>query len=293
MRIALFGNTYRQEIIAPTEKIVGFFAEKDVKLLIFKPIFDLLQNSNCLKKVDFSVIENDHFEADLALSIGGDGTFLTTAQHVGEKNIPILGINMGRLGFLADVATCEIESVLNEVVNRNFSVEERTVLEICTTENGVKKNYFALNEVAVLKQDLSSMINIKTFVNGEYLHTYCSDGLIVSTPTGSTAYSMSVGGPILVPQTQNLIVAPVASHSLNVRPLIIPDSWEVSLEVASRSHSYLISADGRSQVVSDQTRLHIKRANHTIKIVKLIGGKSFFDTLKAKLMWGIDKRFVS
>ncbi len=290
MRIAIFGNTYRKEIIYPLEIILQFLSKNNVDILIYNQIHDFLKQSPLLNDLNYNLIEDGNFNADVALSVGGDGTFLNTAQHVGDKNIPILGINTGKLGFLADVAINEIETVLTDILKRNFTIEERSVLEVSASNNAFKGSPFALNEVAVLKQDLSSMISIEAFVGGEYFHTYRADGLIVSTPTGSTAYSLSVGGPILVPQARNLIVAPVASHSLNVRPLIIPDSWDVHLKMFSRSHSYLISLDGRSQIMSEQTELFIKRANHTIKIIKPSGNHTFFNTLKNKRMWGIDKR---
>lgn len=290
MRIAIFGNTYRKEIIYPLEIILRFLSKNNVDILIYNQIHDFLKQSPLLNDLNYNLIEDGNFNADVALSVGGDGTFLNTAQHVGDKNIPILGINTGKLGFLADVAINEIETVLTDILKRNFTIEERSVLEVSASNNAFKGSPFALNEVAVLKQDLSSMISIEAFVGGEYFHTYRADGLIVSTPTGSTAYSLSVGGPILVPQARNLIVAPVASHSLNVRPLIIPNSWDVHLKMFSRSHSYLISLDGRSQIMSEQTELFIKRANHTIKIIKPSGNHTFFNTLKNKLMWGIDKR---
>ncbi len=290
MRIAIFGNTYRKEIIYPLQIILRFLSKNNVDILIYNQIHDFLKQSPLLNDLNYNLIEDGNFNADVALSVGGDGTFLNTAQHVGDKNIPILGINTGKLGFLADVAINEIETVLTDILKRNFTIEERSVLEVSASNNAFKGSPFALNEVAVLKQDLSSMISIEAFVGGEYFHTYRADGLIVSTPTGSTAYSLSVGGPILVPQARNLIVAPVASHSLNVRPLIIPDSWDVHLKMFSRSHSYLISLDGRSQIMSEQTELFIKRANHTIKIIKPSGNHTFFNTLKNKLMWGIDKR---
>ncbi|HQO47549.1 MAG TPA: NAD kinase, partial [Paludibacteraceae bacterium] len=284
MRIAIFGNTYRKEIIYPLEIILRFLSKNNVDILIYNQIHDFLKQSPLLNDLNYNLIEDGNFNADVALSVGGDGTFLNTAQHVGDKNIPILGINTGKLGFLADVAINEIETVLTDILKRNFTIEERSVLEVSASNNAFKGSPFALNEVAVLKQDLSSMISIEAFVGGEYFHTYRADGLIVSTPTGSTAYSLSVGGPILVPQARNLIVAPVASHSLNVRPLIIPDSWDVHLKMFSRSHSYLISLDGRSQIMSEQTELFIKRANHTIKIIKPSGNHTFFNTLKNKLM---------
>ena len=288
MKIAIFSTTYKEEIDAPLRQTVNFLLGHGVDVLIERDFYSQIAT----KMKNFptcKTINTDTLKADLVISIGGDGTFLTTAACIGDKNIPILGINTGRLGFLADVAHEEIDTILQELLDGRYHVEERTVLELSTSD-GSEKNYpFALNEVAILKQDLSSMISIRASVNNEFLNTYQADGLIIATPTGSTAYSMSVGGPLLVPQAQNLIIAPVASHSLNVRPLIIPDSWHIDLEIDSRSKSFLISLDGRSQVMPQTTKLHIAKANYTIKVIKPLH-HSFFKTLKNKLMWGADKR---
>lgn len=288
MKIAIFSTTYKEEIDAPLRQTVNFLLGHGVDVLIERDFYSQIAT----KMKNFptcKTINTDTLNADLVISIGGDGTFLTTAACIGDKNIPILGINTGRLGFLADVAHEEIDTILQELLDARYHVEERTVLELSTSD-GSEKNYpFALNEVAILKQDLSSMISIRASVNNEFLNTYQADGLIIATPTGSTAYSMSVGGPLLVPQAQNLIIAPVASHSLNVRPLIIPDSWYIDLEIDSRSKSFLISLDGRSQVMPQTTKLHIAKANYTIKVIKPLH-HSFFKTLKNKLMWGADKR---
>ena len=288
MKIAIFSTTYKEEIDAPLRQTVNFLLSHGVDVLIERDFYSQIAT----KMKNFptcKTINTDTLNADLVISIGGDGTFLTTAACIGDKNIPILGINTGRLGFLADVAHEEIDNILQELLDGRYHVEERTVLELSTSD-GSEKNYpFALNEVAILKQDLSSMISIRASVNNEFLNTYQADGLIIATPTGSTAYSMSVGGPLLVPQAQNLIIAPVASHSLNVRPLIIPDSWHIDLEIDSRSKSFLISLDGRSQVMPQTTKLHIAKANYTIKVIKPLH-HSFFKTLKNKLMWGADKR---
>lgn len=288
MKIAIFSTTYKEEIDAPLRQTVNFLFSHGVDVLIERDFY--AQIANKIKTFPTcKTINTDTLNADLVISIGGDGTFLTTAACIGDKNIPILGINTGRLGFLADVAHEEIDNILQELLDGRYHVEERTVLELSTSD-GSEKNYpFALNEVAILKQDLSSMISIRASVNNEFLNTYQADGLIIATPTGSTAYSMSVGGPLLVPQAQNLIIAPVASHSLNVRPLIIPDSWHIDLEIDSRSKSFLISLDGRSQVMPQTTKLHIAKANYTIKVIKPLH-HSFFKTLKNKLMWGADKR---
>ena len=288
MKIAIFSTTYKEEIDAPLRQTVNFLLSHGVDVLIERDFYSQIAT----KMKNFPIcktINTDTLNADLVISIGGDGTFLTTAACIGDKNIPILGINTGRLGFLADVAHEEVGNILQELLDGRYLVEERTVLELSTSD-GSQKNYpFALNEVAILKQDLSSMISIRASVNNEFLNTYQADGLIIATPTGSTAYSMSVGGPLLVPQAQNLIIAPVASHSLNVRPLIIPDSWYIDLEIDSRSKSFLISLDGRSQVMPQTTKLHIAKANYTIKVIKPLH-HSFFKTLKNKLMWGADKR---
>ena len=288
MKIAIFSTTYKEEIDAPLRQTVNFLLGHGVDVLIERDFYSQIAT----KMKNFptcKTINTDTLNADLVISIGGDGTFLTTAACIGDNNIPILGINTGRLGFLADVAHEEIDTILQELLDGRYHVEERTVLELSTSD-GSEKNYpFALNEVAILKQDLSSMISIRASVNNEFLNTYQADGLIIATPTGSTAYSMSVGGPLLVPQAQNLIIAPVASHSLNVRPLIIPDSWHIDLEIDSRSKSFLISLDGRSQVMPQTTKLHIAKANYTIKVIKPLH-HSFFKTLKNKLMWGADKR---
>jgi len=190
---------------------------------------------------------------------------------------------------LADVADNEMELALNKIITDQYVIEERTVLELQTTHQNWSPSSFALNEIAILKQDSSSMIAIQVRVNGEELNTYRSDGLIIATPTGSTAYSMSVGGPIVVPQANNFILAPVASHSLNIRPLIIPDNWELEFQVQSRNNSFLVALDGRSAIFDHNEKLSIRKADYTIRVVKQTH-HTFFNTLKNKLMWGVDKR---
>ncbi|MGM9745383.1 MAG: NAD kinase [Paludibacteraceae bacterium] len=288
MKIAIFSTNYRTEIDIPLRKTINFLRKNDATVLIERNLYAQIAQAT----TDFpacDTIDRDHLDADLAVSIGGDGTFLNTAAIIGDSNIPILGINTGRLGFLADAADDEIEAIFNEVLRHNYRLRERSVLKISTSDGRAGTYPFALNEVAVLKQDLSSMINIHATVDGEYLNAYMADGLIVATPTGSTAYAMSVGGPLLMPQVHDLLIAPVASHSLNVRPLVIPDSCNIELEIESRSKSYLISLDGRSQLMNQHTKIHIAKADFTIKTVEL-AHHSFFNTLKNKLMWGIDKR---
>jgi NAD+ kinase len=289
MRIAVFGNIFRNLLLSNILIIIDYFKEKEVKLILDKDLYELVTIHGNVNMDRIEVIQEDDFQADVAISIGGDGTFLNTAARIGRKGIPILGINTGRLGFLADVPNDEIIPALNTLMSHNYNIEERALLFTETSDGEIFNYPFALNEVSVLKQDSSSMLGITVSVNGQMVHTYHADGLIISTPTGSTAYSMSVGGPIVIPQTQNFILSPIASHSLNVRPLIIPDSWTIELEVHSRSLCYLIAIDGRSKVLNQQTKLKITKADYSIKIIK---GQdyTFFDTLKKKLMWGVDKR---
>ncbi len=289
MKIAVFGNIYRPVIISHIKLLLDFFDDKKVTLLLDSELFDFVKAYNNCSLEHIEIIYDDIFVADVALSIGGDGTFLTTAARVGRKNIPILGINTGRLGFLADVASENILQALETIISKKYTIEERTLLHV-EAKDGTPFTYpCVLNDVSILKQDSSSMISINLNLNNEPIHTYQADGLVISTPTGSTAYSMSVGGPLLVPQDQNIILSPVASHSLNVRPLVIPDNWIIDLEVKSRSHSYMISLDGRTKVMEENTKLRISRANYTTKVIKQLN-HTFFDSLKSKLMWGVDMR---
>lgn len=289
MRIAIFGNIYRTVILSHIELLFEHFKGKGITFLLDNELFEFVKTNGSCCLEHTSIIENDDFEADIALSIGGDGTFLNTAARIGKKQIPILGVNIGRLGFLADVPGEEMIAALTTILASKYEVDERSLLFVEASDGTTFEYPYALNEVAVLKQDSSSMMSVNASVNGEMVHTYQADGLIVSTPTGSTAYSMSVGGPLVVPQAQNFILSPVASHSLNVRPLIVPDSWTIELEVHSRSHCFLVAIDGRSMVLEQATKLKITKADYTIKVIKQVN-HTFFDTLKNKLMWGVDKR---
>ncbi|HEY6914662.1 MAG TPA: NAD kinase [Paludibacter sp.] len=289
MKIAVFGNIYRPVILSHIELLFNYFKDKDVTLLLDSVLYEFVREKDkcCMERTE--IITDNDFEADLALSIGGDGTFLNTAARIGRKNIPILGINTGRLGFLADVASEDILPALDAILSNKYITQERSLLYVETSDGTTFDYPYALNEISVLKQDSSSMISITASVNGEMVHTYHADGLLVSTPTGSTAYSMSVGGPLVVPEAENFILTPIASHSLNVRPLIVPDTWTFELEVHSRSQCYLVALDGRSKVLELTTKLKITKADYTIKIIKQMN-HTFFDTLKNKLLWGVDKR---
>ena len=235
------------------------------------------------------VFEDYNFDVDYVISMGGDGTFLKAASRVGAKGTPIIGVNMGRLGFLADVLPSEIDAALDSLYAGECEIEEHAVIQVEAEGGVLAGNPFALNDIAVLKRDDASMISIRTQVDGEFLVTYQADGLIVTTPTGSTAYNLSNGGPIIIPQSGSLCLTPVAPHSLNIRPIVINDTAEITLDIESRSHNYLVAIDGRSERMTEETRLVIRKAPHTIKIVKQ-RNQRYFSTLREKLMWGADQR---
>ena len=240
-------------------------------------------------KYRFATFSGNDVEADFAISMGGDGTFLKTACKVGAKNIPILGVNMGRLGFLADIAPVDIEACLQALYNDDYAVESRAVIQVKANGQPLGDASCALNDVAILKRDTASMISIRACINGQYLHTYQADGLVISTPTGSTAYSLSNGGPIIVPGTKVFSMTAVAPHSLNVRPFVLPDSAVIDLEVESRSHNFLVAIDGRSEKCAEGTKLTLRRAPYDIKVVKRSDHR-YFDSLREKMMWGADSR---
>lgn len=289
MKFAIFGNCFQAKKSLHAENLFAILKQHGAEIYVDWEFYEFLtKDLNFTPKVSGLIGDND-FEADMVISIGGDGTFLKAASRVGRKNIPILGINTGRLGFLADVSPEEINDTFNEIHNGQFKVEDRSILQLESDMEELKGYPFALNEIAILKRDSSSMISIHTTINGAYLTTYQADGLVISTPTGSTAYSLSIGGPIIVPHSNTITIAPVAPHSLNVRPIVMRDDWEITLDVESRSHNFLIAIDGRSESCSEGSRLTIRKADYTIKVVKRYN-HIFFDTLRTKMMWGIDNR---
>ena len=283
MTIAIFGNTLRSETLREVKHIIDYLQQRDVEIVLSQ---ELRHEILCR---DYSSVEDYVSHSgntiDFALSLGGDGTFLTTASLVGHLDIPILGINCGHLGYLAEVQTDDIDSVLELLIHNNYTIEQRRMLEVTCQHEGKIASPYALNEVAVLKSGLSSMITVDVTLNGEYLHNYKADGLLVATPTGSTAYNLSVGGPLLDPHVHAIILSPVATHSLNIRPLVVLDDSKIDIKISSRNGNFLLSVDGRSQVLSQDIQLHIERSPRTIKLVR-INGLTFMQSLKEKLNWG-------
>ena len=289
MRFALFGNTYQAKKSLHAEELFRLLEQHRAEFCISREFHNFLTQDVHLSLPHIEQFDDDRFHADMVISLGGDGTFLKAASRVGSKGIPILGINTGRLGFLADISPEEMRETFNEIYDHRYLIEERSVLQLKCDNPLLTREPYALNEIAVLKRDSSSMISIRATIDGMPLATYQADGLIVATPTGSTAYSLSVGGPIIAPDSKTIALTPVAPHSLNIRPIVICDDREITLDVESRSHNFLVAIDGRSESCSETTRLTIAKAAHTVKVVKRINHR-FFDTLRNKMMWGADVR---
>ena len=288
-KYALFGNIYQAKKSANVLRLLSILNNYQAEVYIQKEFHQFLTKDQKMDIQVAGVFENDDFSADMVLSMGGDGTFLKAASYVGHKNIPILGINTGRLGFLADVSPEEMEETFEDIYKGNYKIEDRSVLQAFSEGQPLKGYPCGLNEIAVLKRDSSSMITIHTSINGAYLTTYQADGLVIATPTGSTAYSLSIGGPVIVPHSNTIAITPVAPHSLNIRPIVINDDWEITLDVESRSHNFLVAIDGRSETCREGTRLIIRKADYKIKVVKR-PNHIFFHTLRDKMMWGADSR---
>ena len=291
-RCAIFGNTYQPKKSGAAQKLFDALADSNIVPLIDCPFYNYLKGEMHISIPEHQLITDDDFDADFAVSMGGDGTFLTTAMRVGKKKIPILGINTGRLGFLADFSLDDIAQTLNNYHAGLLRTELCNVLQVeCNKGAGLQGYPFALNEVAVLKRDNSSMISIRVDLSGEYLTTYQADGLVINTPTGRTAYALSVGGPVMLPGSQNIGLVPVAPHGLTVRPLTLPDYLEIKLTVESRSHNFLVAIDGRSESCQDTTQLIIRKAPYQVYVLKR-PKTTFLHTLRSKLLWGSDARTI-
>lgn len=287
-KVAIFGSVRKHGFEKALRELFAVLNEKSVEIFLDAEVNGFVVGNSLKDLPEFSLLKKEEYSSlDLALSLGGDGTFLRTAYKVGEAGVPILGINLGNLGFLVDVPGDEIKAAINEIFSAGFTVEERSLLSLKRSdEDG---NSVALNEIAVLKQDTSSMIRVHTVINGEYLCTYRADGLLISTPTGSTAYALSVGASIMMPENKSFMLSPVAPHSLNLRPVIIPDHWKIELEVESRTNHFLVSQDGRSSLCTNNVRLSIEKAPYSVKVAKRLN-HTYFNTLREKLMWGADAR---
>jgi len=291
MKVAVYGQNYAKESTQKafeilTKALLDLESEIFVETDFLGQQSEILQNNDAIKI--FDSLDNTY---DLLISIGGDGTILRAITYVRDLDIPIVGINTGRLGFLATIQTDEIEISLSEIFEGKYKISERSLLSVTTDPSNttIEDTNFALNEIALSRKNTTSMITVNTHLNGEYLTSYWADGLILSTPTGSTGYSLSCGGPVITPEAKNFALTPIAPHNLNARPLIIPDNTTVTFRVDGREDQFLMSLDSRIVTLSNTTTVSVKKAAFTIKMVERLN-ETFLDTLRKKLLWGEDRR---
>ncbi len=288
-KIAIHGRQIQENSRIDIKRLLRSLREKESEVLLSESFVEANRDFFDFHGFGSYAKQLDKNSVDCAFSLGGDGTLLETITHVGDTNIPILGINTGRLGFLATIAKDTISEAMDLLFADQFDVEERSLIQLETPQALFAPNSFALNEFAILRKETSSMITVTVYLNDEYLNTYWADGLMVSTPTGSTGYSLSCGGPILMPSAKNFVITPVSPHNLNIRPMVIPDDGKLKFKIDSRETSLLISLDSRSETISHNLDLCISKANFSTKLIRL-QGSTFIQTLRNKLGWGFDKR---
>lgn len=289
MKIAIHARKINSASFSHITNIFAELKRRNVEVFVSKVFVDQSKSAE-MNFGDFPIYnsENTH-TIDFFFSLGGDGTLLETVTHVGKLETPILGINLGRLGFLATISKTNIESALGLFFDEKFTYDDRILIHLDGKKEVFGNQNFALNEVAVLKRDTSSMIIVNCLINGEYVNTYWADGLMVSTPTGSTGYSLSCGGPLVLPQSDNFIITPISPHNLNVRPLIVSGSSVITFEIDGDGRKFLTSLDSRSYTLNNKVQLTLKKENFKARLIK-VEGYHFFDTLRAKLNWGLDSR---
>jgi NAD+ kinase len=293
MKVAIYGQYYQNSTEPIIRDIFVFFNKNNVEMVIEDAFLKILYDKQIVAKPYATFHSHTELDRsfDMLVSIGGDGTILRAAALVGDLGIPILGVNAGRLGFLASVQKENIADFLQLVLEKKYTISKRTLLSLrCIPENkAIKAINFAMNEISVSRKDTTSMITIDTYLNDEFLNSYWADGLIIATPTGSTGYSMSCGGPILTPDVKSLVITPIAPHNLTARPLVIPDKTEIRLKVSGREENYLVSLDSRITSIKNESTLIIKKTPFKINMIE-ISGETFLKTLRNKLLWGEDKR---
>jgi NAD+ kinase len=290
MKVAIYCKRVPDEAVVSVLILVNELMSKNVKLYVNASFSDFLKSKNITG--DFIVassLEDINTAPDILISVGGDGTILDTITAIGDSEIPIVGFNTGRLGFLANNAKEEAKQIVEMLLRGDYELEQRSLLSLKTDDKLFGNNNFALNELTVHKKDSSSMMTIHTYINDEYLNSYWADGLIIATPTGSTAYSLSCGGPILIPQSKNFVINPIAPHNLSARPIIVPDDVEIKLRIEGREDEFLATLDSRTRTISNDTDLKIVKSKFYINLVKF-EGQNFYNTIRNKLLWGIDKR---
>jgi NAD+ kinase len=290
MKIGVHGKEFTRQSAQFIHHIFEILTRHQAELYVSARFAGFLKQPK-FKEFNWSIYNpEDSLESlELLISIGGDGTLLESVSHIGKTEVPVLGINTGRLGFLATISRDETEHALEQVLNRSYKLDKRALLRLETDKGVFGQMNFALNDFTVVKKDSSAMITIHTFIDGEFLNSYWADGIIVSTPTGSTGYSLSCGGPLIFPRSGNFVLTPVSPHNLTVRPIIVSDTSEISFQVDGRSKKFLVTLDSRYATVDNTVKLTIRKADFNVNLIQL-EGHHYFKTLRQKLNWGLDVR---
>jgi NAD+ kinase len=291
MKVAIYGRDFNDSVLPFVQEVFDALLAHKIEIKVHQKFFNFIE-----RKIDlpdeigvFSTHEELVRHADMLLSLGGDGTLLDTLTLIRNSQIPVIGINFGRLGFLASINKTEIQGAVKALVNKDYTIDKRSLLNIDSERSLFGDENFALNDITIHRRDNSAMMIIHAYMNGEFLNSYWADGLIIATPTGSTAYSLSCGGPIILPSSQNFVITPVAPHNLNVRPIIVPDDVQLTFEVEARSTKFLLTCDSRTETVDKSVKININKSKFSINLIRL-NNETFLTTLRNKLLWGIDTR---
>jgi len=292
MKIAIYGRQFNNTVLPHVQQIFNILAEQNIETLVHDKYNQFISGKIFFPK-KFQIYKNYQdlmtSDVDVMISLGGDGTLLDTVTLIRDSNIPVIGINFGRLGFLASINKDDISSAINSLINKEYTLDKRVQLCIESELNLFGNENFALNDVTIHKRDTSAMMIVHAYLNGDFLNSYWADGLIVATPTGSTAYSLSCGGPIMFPGSGNMVVTPISPHNLNVRPIVLSDTNVLSFEIEGRSSKYLLTCDSRTEVIDTSIKVTVKKADFGINLIRL-NNENYLSTLRNKLLWGIDTR---
>lgn len=291
MKIAIYGRDFNDSVLPFVQEVFDALVENNISIQIYQRYHHFIKNKIKLP-IEVGVFTNHQElvdQADVLLSLGGDGTLLDTLSLIRNSQIPVIGINFGRLGFLASINKNEIKKAIEALVNGQYSLDKRSILNLESQNSLFGEENFALNDITIHRRDNSAMMIIHAYMNGEFINSYWADGLIIATPTGSTAYSLSCGGPIILPNAQNFVITPIAPHNLNVRPVIVPDDVVLTFEIEARSTKFLVSCDSRTETVDRSVKIIVNKATFNVNLIRL-NNESYLTTLRNKLLWGIDTR---
>lgn len=291
MKIAIYGREFNDSVLPFVQQVFKALSLYQIDVVVYTKFYNFLANKVTLSSniSTFASHQELLIKGDVLLSLGGDGTLLDTLSLVRDSQIPVIGINFGRLGFLASINKNEIDTAIDALVKSEYTLDKRSILNLESKSQLFGDENFALNDITIHRRDNSAMMIIHAYMNGEFVNSYWADGLIIATPTGSTAYSLSCGGPIILPNAQNFVITPIAPHNLNVRPIIVPDDVELTFEIEARSTKFLVSCDSRTETVDRSVKITINKAKFNVNLIRL-NNETYLTTLRNKLLWGIDTR---